>query len=156
MKTKEITELIDFIAKSGLEEISIETDQVKLSVKKRILFVQQEVPALPSGPIQATNRPLDDGVSIEASSACIEFKAPMVGTFYRAPNPDTPPFVQVGDRIQKGQKLCVIEAMKLFNEIEADTTGILVKVLVEDAAPVEYDQSLFLIAPQIDDFVKEQ
>ena len=83
-------------------------------------------------------------------SAYVEFKAPMVGTFYQSPNPDAPPFVQVGDSIQKGQKLCVIEAMKLFNEIEADISGTLVKVLVDDASPVEYDQPLFLIKPAQD------
>jgi acetyl-CoA carboxylase biotin carboxyl carrier protein len=146
MKVKEIEELIEVIAKSGLEEVSIETDQIKLSVKKNMASIQQATSILPSSALQATHHPVD--VSNEATSPYVEFKAPMVGTFYRAPHPDAPPFVQVGDRIQKRQKLCVIEAMKLFNEIEADITGTLVKVLVDDAAPVEYDQPLFLIDPQ--------
>lgn len=145
MKVKEIEELIELIAKSGLEEVSIETDQIKLSVKKNVPIIRQTTPALPSSSLQAT---LIEAVNSEATSPYIEFKAPMVGTFYQAPNPDAPPFVQVGDRIQKGQKLCVIEAMKLFNEIEADITGTLVKVLADDAAPVEYDQPLFLIDPR--------
>jgi acetyl-CoA carboxylase biotin carboxyl carrier protein len=149
MKTKEIEELIEFIAKSGLEEVRIETDQIKLSVKKNAPFIQQTAPALPSSSLQATRFPISiDAAHSEAASSYIEFKAPIVGTFYQAPDPDAPPFVQVGDRIQKGQKLCVIEAMKLFNEIEADIAGTLVKVLVDDAAPVEYDQPLFLIDPQ--------
>jgi acetyl-CoA carboxylase biotin carboxyl carrier protein len=147
MKVKEIEELIEFIAKSGLEEVSIETDQIKLSVKKNVTIIRQTTPALPSSSLQATHHPVD-AINSEATSSYIEFKAPMVGTFYQAPNPEAPPFVQVGDRIQKGQKLCVIEAMKLFNEIEADITGTLVQVLVDDAAPVEYDQPLFLIDPQ--------
>ena len=152
MKVKEIEGLIEFIAKSGLEEVSIETDQIKLSIKKNMPPTQQTVPEPPSSAAavadtQAAHRLLDD-VSSEPASPYIEFKAPMVGTFYQAPNPDTPPFVQVGDRIQQGQKLCVIEAMKLFNEIEADITGTIVKVLVDDAAPVEYDQPLFLIDPR--------
>jgi acetyl-CoA carboxylase biotin carboxyl carrier protein len=147
MKVKEIEELIEFIAKSGLEEVSIETDQIKLSVKKNATIIRQTTPTSPSSSLQATHQPVD-AVNSEATSPYIEFKAPMVGTFYQAPNPDASPFVQVGDRIQKGQQLCVIEAMKLFNEIEADITGTLVKVLVDDAAPVEYDQPLFLIDPQ--------
>jgi acetyl-CoA carboxylase biotin carboxyl carrier protein len=147
MKVKEIEELIELIAKSGLEEVSIETDQIKLSVKKNVPIIRQTTPALPSSSLQATHH-LIEAVNSEATSPYIEFKAPMVGTFYQAPNPDAPPFVQVGDRIQKGQKLCVIEAMKLFNEIEADITGTLVKVLADDAAPVEYDQPLFLIDPR--------
>jgi acetyl-CoA carboxylase biotin carboxyl carrier protein len=146
MKVKEIEELIEVIAKSGLEEVRIETDQIKLSVKKNMASIQQAASVLPNSALQATHHPVD--VSNGATSPYVEFKAPMVGTFYRAPHPDALPFVQVGDRVQKKQKLCVIEAMKLFNEIEADMTGTLVKVLVDDAAPVEYDQPLFLIDPQ--------
>jgi acetyl-CoA carboxylase biotin carboxyl carrier protein len=152
MKVKEIQGLIEFIAKSGLAEVSIETDQIKLLIKKNAPLIQQTAPDSPNSSVvvtamQASQRLLDDGSS-EPSGPYIEFKAPMVGTFYQAPNPDAPPFVQVGDRIQQGQKLCVIEAMKLFNEIEADIAGTVVKVLVDDAAPVEYDQPLFLIDPR--------
>jgi len=150
MKVKEIEGLIEFIAKSGLEEVSIETDQIKLLIKKNAPFIQQIVPESPktTSVMQADSgsAPLDHLSGVPQSSH-IEFKSPMVGTFYQAPHPDAPPFVQVGDQIKPGQKLCVIEAMKLFNEIEADIEGTLVKILVDDAAPVEYDQPLFLIDP---------
>ena len=150
MKVKEIEGLIEFIAKSGLEEVSLETEQIKLSIKKNMPIAQQIVPESPSSSAsvtaaQAAPLPLDD-ISSELTPH-VEFKAPMVGTFYQSPNPDAPPFVQVGDQIQHGQKLCVIEAMKLFNEIEADISGTIVKALVDDASPVEYDQVLFLVDP---------
>ncbi len=151
MKVEEIERLIEFITKSGLEEVSIETEQIKLSIKKRMPVAQQILPEPPNSSaavtaIQAAPHPLSD-VSSTPTSSYVEFKAPMVGTFYQASNPGAPPFVQVGDRIQQGQKLCVIEAMKLFNEIEADIAGTIVKVLVDDASPVEYDQPLFLVHP---------
>jgi acetyl-CoA carboxylase biotin carboxyl carrier protein len=154
MKAKEIEDLLEFIAKSGLEEVRIETEQIKLTVKKNMPFSQQIVPELPpsnSASVTATQtvpRPLDDVSSEFAHSPYVALKAPMVGTFYQSPNPDAPPFVKVGDQIQQGQKLCVIEAMKLFNDIEAEITGTIVKVLVDNASPVEYDQPLFLIDPQ--------
>lgn len=158
MKVNEIEALIAFIAKSGLEEVHIATDQIKLTIKKSIPVLPTTVSASSEGP-KAIGSPQDQGSVLstehptrsEASSAgaYITFKAPMVGTFYQASNPEASPFVQVGDRIQLGRKICVIEAMKLFNEIEADVTGVLVKVLVEDASPVEYDQPLFLIAPDV-------
>jgi acetyl-CoA carboxylase biotin carboxyl carrier protein len=154
MKVKEIEELLEFIVKSGLEEVSIETEQIKLTVKKNMPVSQlmvTEPPPSSSVPViatQAFHRPLDDVSSELTHSPYVEFKAPMVGTFYQSPNPDAPSFVQVGDRIQPGQKLCVIEAMKLFNDIESDMMGTLVKVLVDDASPVEYDQPLFLIDPR--------
>ena len=148
MKVKEIKGLIDFITKSGLEEVNIETEEIKLAIKK-------SAPALPASnlvpvatstaaPIAAT--PLATTAS-EPDHNYVEFKSPMIGTFYQAPNPDASPFVIVGSKIEKGQKLCVIEAMKLFNEIEADIAGTIVEVLVDDASPVEYDQPLFLIDP---------
>jgi len=151
MNVREIKGLIEFIARSGLEEVSIETEQIKLAVKKNMPVAQKIVPELssssaPATATQTSPRPSDD-TSGALTSPYIEFKAPLVGTFYQSPNPDAPPFVQVGDQIQQGQKLCVIEAMKLFNEIEADMTGTIVKVLVDDASPVEYDQPLFLLNP---------
>ena len=153
MKVKEIEGLIDFIARSGLDEVSIETEQIKLAVKKNVPIVQQIISEAPSSSahvaaIQAISGPSEAVGSEPTHSPYVEFKAPMIGTFYKAPNPDTPPFVQVGDQIQQGQKLCVIEAMKLFNEIEADIAGTIIKVLIDDASPVEYDQPLFLIEPQ--------
>lgn len=151
MKVKEIEELLEFITKSGLEEVSLETEQIKLVVKKSMPVVQKIMPALssssaPMTAAQTLPSPLDDTGSAP-TSPYVEFKAPLVGTFYQSSNPDAPPFVRVGDQIQPGQKLCVIEAMKLFNEIEADISGTLVKILVDDASPVEYDQPLFLVKP---------
>jgi len=152
MRVKEIEELIEFIAKSGLEEVRIETQQIKLFVKKNRPDLQQVVSessrsTTSSTAVQDTSISVSDIGSQSVQSPHVEIKAPMVGTLYQAPNPDAPPFVQVGDQIQKGQKLCVIEAMKLFNEIEADIEGTIVKVLVDDASPVEYDQPLFLVDP---------
>ena len=152
MRVKEIEELIEFIAKSGLEEVRIETQQIKLFAKKNGPDLQQVVSessrsTTSATAIQDTSISVSDIGSQLVHSPHVEIKAPMVGTLYQAPNPDAPPFVQVGDQIQKGQKLCVIEAMKLFNEIEADIEGTIVKVLVDDASPVEYDQPLFLVNP---------
>ena len=149
MKIKEIEGLIDFIAQSGLEEVNIETEQIKLTVKRNAPIVQQIIPEAPGTPApkQATSSTADTVGSDPAPNNYVEFKSPMIGTFYQAPNPDAPPFVQVGDRVEKGQKLCVIEAMKLFNEIEADIPGTIVNILVDDASPVEYDQPLFLVDP---------
>ena len=148
MKIKEIEGLIDFIAHSGLEEVNIETDQIKLSVKRNAPVVQHIAPEVASASTPTVATPvLPVGADTLTDSHHIEVKAPMVGTFYRSSNPEASPFVQVGDQVQKGQKLCIIEAMKLFNEIEADVSGTLVKVLAEDASPVEYDQVLFHIAP---------
>lgn len=150
MQVKEIEGLIDFIAKSGLEEVNIETEQIKLVVKRNLPIVQQIAPvASPPAPAQASQAATaaPDTTSSEPANNYVECKAPMIGTFYRAANPDASPFVQVGDQVTKGQQLCVIEAMKLFNEIEADVAGTIVKVLVDDASPVEYDQPLFLIDP---------
>ena len=152
MKVKEIEELLEFIAKSALEEVNIETEYIKLSVKKNGSVIRQRVKmpdALTSSETNhTTHRPLEEVSNVSTHGSYVEFKAPMIGTFYQSPNPDTPPFVQAGDRIQKGQKLCIIEAMKLFNEIEADIAGTIIEVLVDDASPVEYDQPLFLIDPQ--------
>ncbi len=153
MKIKEVEELISFIAKSGLEEVKIETDQIKLAVKRTASVMQQAssethgFPCMPMMATQGASKVSDETEDRPINGTYVEIKAPMIGTFYQAPNPDASPFVRVGDRIQKGQKICVIEAMKLFNEIEADVSGTIVEVLLEDASPVEYDQSLFLVDP---------
>ena len=151
MKAKEIQELIDFISNSGLAEVKIETDEFKLSIKKN-----SEAPAAkPSENItpQYTQAPTQVAppAPTEASPAAqnlLEVKSPMIGTFYRSPNPDAEFFANVGDSIQKGQPVCIIEAMKLFNEVESEVSGKIVKILVDDASPVEYDQPLFLVEPQ--------
>ncbi|KAA5548160.1 acetyl-CoA carboxylase biotin carboxyl carrier protein [Adhaeribacter rhizoryzae] len=167
MKPKELQELIDFIAKSGLNKVDIETEDFKLSVKRdadtpKIRYIS-EAPSAPAPTAlpqaaPALNMPSDPASIIAPPAASkpatnsdeshyITIKAPMIGTLYRSSTPDSPAFVNVGDEIKKGQVICIIEAMKLFNEIEAEVSGKVVKVLVENASPVEYDQPLFLVDP---------
>lgn len=151
MKAKEIQELIDFISQSGLAEVKIETDEFKLSVKKSVEPSTAKVPeayAAPAAPAAAVPAPAPAAPSQEtpaASGTLVEIKSPMIGTFYRTPNPDSPSFVNVGDTIQAGHTVCIIEAMKLFNEIDSEVSGKIVKVLVENSSPVEFDQPLFLV-----------
>lgn len=158
MKTKEIRDLIDFISQTGLNEVNIETEELKLSVKRdpdvQTRYVESSAgtashTAAPA-PVQTQAAP---SVSEETKAAdavtdrYVEVKSPMIGTFYRSPNPDSPPFVAVGDKIEAGEPVCIIEAMKLFNEIESEVSGTIVKVVAENASPVEYDQVLFLVDP---------
>lgn len=158
MKTSEIRDLIDFISKSGLNEVNIETKELKLSVKRepdQKVFKSTPVVAPVAQTLstpavaQAVSQPKAEKADAPASSGkkTIEIKSPMIGTFYRSSNPDTPPFVSVGDKISKGQTVCIIEAMKLFNEIESEFSGTVVKVMVENSTPVEYDQVLFVVEP---------
>ncbi|SEJ35411.1 acetyl-CoA carboxylase biotin carboxyl carrier protein [Cyclobacterium xiamenense] len=154
MKAKEIQELIDFISNSGLAEVKIETDEFKLSIKKNS-EVAVARPADVSNPQAvavpqpaASHSPENNVNHAPAAASFLEVKSPMIGTFYRSPNPDSDYFVNVGDVIQKGQTVCIIEAMKLFNEVESEVSGKIVKILVDDASPVEYDQPLFLVEPQ--------
>ena len=167
MKAKEIQELIDFIAKSGLEEVNIETEQFKLKVKRnsppQYKFpepVYQPAPLVANPSVATAPLPqiIQAPVTPPASTAptpsatgneaqYVTIKSPMIGTFYRSSNPDAPMFVNVGDDVKKGQTVCIIEAMKLFNEIESEVSGKIVKILVENASPVEYDQPLFLVDP---------
>lgn len=161
MKPKEIQELLDFIAQSGLSEVSIETEQLKLAVKKYAepsithpqitqpvhqmvaAPVQQQATAAQPAPVKTEAAPAEP-----AGNNLITIKSPMIGTFYRSANPESPSFVNIGDDINPGQTVCIIEAMKLFNEIESEVSGKIVKILVENATPVEYDQPLFLIQPK--------
>lgn len=160
MKAKEIRDLIDFISKSGLNEVNIETDEFKISVKKNPDIIQSPhqvsipnpiVHAIPSNETPKADMEEKTVAEQPSESAVlgnlIEIKAPMIGTFYRAPSPDADPYVEVGDIIRSGQTLCIIEAMKLFNEIDSEVSGKLVKILVENATPVEFDQTLFLVEP---------
>ncbi|MEM9859053.1 MAG: acetyl-CoA carboxylase biotin carboxyl carrier protein [Bacteroidota bacterium] len=161
MKSKEIRDLIDFIAQTGLNEVNIETEEIKLAIKRapdvKTKIVESGV--APSTPVAAAPAPAPVAAAPAAPSEApeaapkedggnyIEVKSPMIGTFYRSANPDTPAFVSVGDKIEKGQTVCIVEAMKLFNEIESEVSGTIVKVMVENASPVEYDQVLFLVDP---------
>ncbi len=159
MKTSEIRDLIDFISKSGLNEVNIETKELKLSVKrepdqkvfKSTPVVSQAAPVMAAAPQAAIAQSAKDdtAAAIAASSAkrTAEIKSPMIGTFYRSGNPDSPSFVSVGDKVTKGQPVCIIEAMKLFNEIESEVSGTIIKVMVENSSPVEYDQVLFVVEP---------
>ena len=162
MKTSEIRDLIDFIAKSGLNEVNIETQALKLHVKRepdQKVFKSTPVPVatstLATAPVQAQLATATSAAAPKAEAApaaasgnkTIEIKSPMIGTFYRSGNPDQPPFVSVGDKITKGQTVCIIEAMKLFNEIESEVSGTIVKAMVENSTPVEYDQVLFVVEP---------
>ena len=157
MKAKEIQELISFLAESGLEEVNIETDNFKVSVKRS---AEQQVvsapaalpaPAPVAAPQPAAPAPApaaSEPTAAEAPSGnLVEIKSPMIGTFYRSANPESPSFVEVGSEVKAGSPVCIIEAMKLFNEIESEVAGKIVKVLVDNAQPVEYDQPLFLVDP---------
>jgi len=177
MKVNEIQDLIKFVSKSGVSEVNLETKEVKLTIKNdgvkkgkggeaQILQVpvqqmmpqQMQAAPIAAAPIAATPvaaAPLTEAPApvIEAptvaddTSKYIEVKSPMIGTFYRRPSPDKKNFVEVGSEIKTGDVICIIEAMKLFNEIEAEVTGKVVKIFVDDSTPVEYDQLLFLVDP---------
>jgi acetyl-CoA carboxylase biotin carboxyl carrier protein len=157
MKTTEIRDLIDFIAQSGLNEVDIETKELKLHVKREPdqKVMKSSAPAIappvvvapPPPQIVQQQAPAKVEKPTVAAAKGLEIKSPMIGTFYRTSNPDSPPFVSVGDKVSKGQTVCIIEAMKLFNEIESEVSGTIVKVMVENASPVEYDQVLFVVEP---------
>ena len=163
MEIKEIQELIKFVSKSGVNEVSIERKDFKITIKTTSqqavqTVVQATVPvAAPVAAIPAAHQapaaaaPVAPAATPAAPAETpgdanlITIKSPMIGTFYRQASPEKPSFVNVGDEIRPGQVLCIIEAMKLFNEIESEISGRIVKVLVENASPVEYDQPLFLV-----------
>ncbi len=161
MDIREIQDLIKFVAKSGVSEVSLETDDFKLTVKtespnksgKDTIVYQVAAEAPANMPIAAAPAPAITPIAsipapvAEVASNTITIKSPMIGTFYRSSGPDKPLFVNVGDEVAPGKVICIIEAMKLFNEIECDVKGRIVKVLVDDATPVEYDQPLFLVEP---------
>ena len=148
--TGEIRDLIEFIANTGLNEVSLETPELKLHVKRQADQRVAEAPtpapaALPVAQAPAPTPAPAPEPEKSASRPTVEIRSPMIGTFYRSPNPDAPPFVSVGDKVTKGQTVCIIEAMQLFNEIESEVSGTIVQVLVENATPVEYDQPLYLV-----------
>jgi acetyl-CoA carboxylase biotin carboxyl carrier protein len=164
MNFNEIQELIKLVNKSNLTEfklrdkdfeVLIRTDKYQKGGTPTLLTTPQIVPAIAQAPSAAPEAPKAQATPTAAAPAestevakgknILEIKSPMVGTFYRSPGPDKPVFAKVGDQIKQGDVVCIIEAMKLFNEIESDVTGTIVKVLLEDASPVEYDQVLFLV-----------
>lgn len=158
MKTKEIRDLIDFIAQTGLNEVNIETEELKISIKRQpdVATRTIEVASAPVAPVASTPAqvqqaaapaPAQESAKADDNSRYVEVKSPMIGTFYRSSSPESAPFVSVGDRVEKGQTVCIVEAMKLFNEIESDVSGTIVKMMVDNASPVEYDQVLFLVDP---------
>ena len=161
MNLNEIQDLIKFVAKSGVTEVEIERKDFKITIKSESkksdspIIVQAAAPVVPqiTAPSQ-TAAPAQSSAPAETAPAAstedskyITVKSPMIGTFYRSAGPDKEPFVSVGQSVNKGETVCIIEAMKLFNEIEAEFSGKIVKVLVDDATPVEYDQPLFLVDP---------
>lgn len=157
MDIKQIQDLIRFVAKAGVSEVSIEQEEFKITIKTQqaTTYVNATIPALPTvAPAAApvTTVVEHTAAAAEAPAAAdtskyITIKSPMIGTFYRSSTPEKPSFVNVGDEIKAGSVLCIIEAMKLFNEIESEVSGRIVKVLVDNASPVEYDQPLFLVEP---------
>ncbi|AOW08500.1 acetyl-CoA carboxylase biotin carboxyl carrier protein [Flavobacterium gilvum] len=160
MDLKEIQNLIKFVANSGVAEVKLEMDDVKITIRTTLegnvteaTYVQQ-LPvqnALPQAVVPQQIAAAPVAATPEAPAAenanYITIKSPMIGTFYRKPAPDKPMFVEVGKAVAKGDVLCVIEAMKLFNEIESEISGKIVKILVDDMSPVEFDQPLFLVDP---------
>ncbi len=173
MNLRQIQELIKFVAKSGATEVDLEIGDVKLSIKsppkgKAVIpevIQNQYLPPIQTPPVQVQQASIqstppvqsiepvkeqisqDAGAETQDESNYITFKAPIIGTFYRRPSPEKDAFVSVGDTVSEGSVLCIIEAMKLFNEIESEVSGKIVKVLVDDMSPVEYNQPLFLIDP---------
>jgi acetyl-CoA carboxylase biotin carboxyl carrier protein len=161
MKLNEIQDLIKFVSKSGVSEVELETKEIKIVIrtpKTAAQIVQHAAPVMVSAPSPVMAAPVNTvsapaevktppPAPVNSETHLVTIKSPMIGTFYRTPGPDKPAFVNVGDEIAPGKAVCIIEAMKLFNEIESDIKGKIVKVLVNDASPVEYDQPLFLVDP---------
>ncbi|MCK5906059.1 MAG: acetyl-CoA carboxylase biotin carboxyl carrier protein [Flavobacteriales bacterium] len=162
MDLKEIQNLIKFVAKSGASEVALEMDDVKITIKTgsdaapETTIVQQIPMGTQMMPQQMAQAPMAPALpqadaaapaAAEDNSKYIEIKSPIIGTFYRKPSPDKETFAKVGDEVSAGSVVCIIEAMKLFNEIESEVSGTIVKVLVDDNSPVEYDQPLFLVDP---------
>ena len=161
MNFKQIQQLIKFVSKTDVNEVTIENKDFKINikgksfnddtppkvVKQSVAPVQPQQTTLQSDPVPVVNLDSQPVINPETPSNLVTIKSPIIGTFYRKPSPDKDNFVNVGDEISEGQPLCVIEAMKLFNEIESDISGKIVKILVDDATPVEFDQPLFVIDP---------
>jgi acetyl-CoA carboxylase biotin carboxyl carrier protein len=157
MDLKDIQELIKFVAKSGATEVDLEIDNIKISIKSPVkkrrgevdeitTIIQQPTPSVMAAPLVTTST-VASMPEVDENANYITIKSSMIGTFYRSSSPETPSFVNIGDTIKEGDTLCIIEAMKLFNEIESEVSGKIVKVLVDDTTPIEFDQPLFLVDP---------
>jgi len=157
MDLKDIQNLIKFVAKSGVNEVKLEIEDVKITIKtgerKTETTILQQTPIatlpaihVPQEQVVMQTESLEK-IQAEEDSNYITVKSPIIGTFYRRPSPDKPLFVEVGTTVKEGDTVCIIEAMKLFNEIESEISGKIIKVLVEDGTPVEFDQPLFLVDP---------
>jgi acetyl-CoA carboxylase biotin carboxyl carrier protein len=158
MDLKEIQNLIKFVSNSGVAEVKLETGEIKITIRTTlegnssdVTYVQQapmqQAPIQQAAPVQQASTPVAAAPAADENSKYVTIKSPIIGTFYRKPAPDKPMFTEVGNTIGKGDVLCVIEAMKLFNEIESEVSGKIVKILVDDMSPVEFDQPLFLVDP---------
>jgi len=168
MNLKDIQELIKFVAKSGATDVNLEIDNIKISIKsppkkrrgedeelKTVIheapaqLIATQPPVVQATPVakESTEKESTEKESTEKESNYITVKASMIGTFYRSSSPESSPFVNVGDTIKAGDTICIIEAMKLFNEIESEVSGKIIKVLVDDTTPIEFDQPLFLVDP---------
>ena len=157
MELKDIQNLIKFVAKSGANEVKLEMEDIKITIKtgtgKTETTILHQAPMASIPTAVQPHEPIEPATinvappSSDEDSKYVVIKSPIIGTFYRKPSPDKPLFVEVGSSINEGDTVCIIEAMKLFNEIESEVTGKIVKVLVDDATPVEFDQPLFLVDP---------
>jgi acetyl-CoA carboxylase biotin carboxyl carrier protein len=159
MELKDIQNLIKFVAKSGASEVKLEMEDFKITIrtgirKEATTILQQAPVGIPQVPVPTAvtpaateETPSEDKSVKEETAKYVEIKSPIIGTFYRKPSPDKPVFVEVGDTVSSDTVVCMVEAMKLFNEIEAEVSGKIVKVLIEDGTPVEFGQPLFLVDP---------
>lgn len=146
MNIKEIQDIINFIKKTDLDDVSIETENYKIRVKKNNAEVTQ-LKEKKNIPVEIENDETKLTEESEIETNHITIKSPMIGTLYRSPNPESEPYINEGDTINAGQTICIIEAMKLFNEIESEFSGKIIKILIDDTSPVEFDQPLFIINP---------
>jgi len=146
MNIKEIQDIINFIKKTDLDDVSIETENYKIRVKKNNAEVTQ-LKEKKKIPVKIENDEIKLTEESEIETNHITIKSPMIGTLYRSPNPESEPYINEGDTINAGQTICIIEAMKLFNEIESEFSGKVIKILIDDTSPVEFDQPLFIIDP---------
>jgi len=150
MELEELRQLIEMLKDTDITDVQIEKEGIKVRLKREKFLGHFEMPSLaaPSAPSrQIAEQPAAEGQQKEETQRLVTITAPLVGTFYRSPSPDAPHFVEAGDQVSKGQVICIIEAMKLMNEIESDTDGVVVRILVDNAHPVEYGEPIFLIDP---------